>query len=182
MANQDTSTSKSGGIKGAIAAALGVSLLGLGAGFSLAAILISSTQEQAALDKSATPEDKLKVVAHGAENAADAGNAYVEDVEKSIGEYNVVTLQPIVTNFSDSTNVWIRLESSVLVEKNNEVKPDILAAQISQHLLAYLRTLKLADVQGSGTLPAISQDLNEIAVTVSDGNAKGVLISGLVFE
>ena len=70
----------------------------------------------------------------------------------------------------------------MLFGKEKVEKRDLVVAKISQHILAYLKTLKLSDLQGNGAVNAIAQDLNEIATTVSEGQAQGVLISGLVFE
>ena len=98
------------------------------------------------------------------------------------GPFEVVPLPPIVTNLAEPSKVWVRLEGSLLFDTKSEAKPDVLAVKLSQHIMAYLNTLKLADVQGTGAMHAISQDLNEIVTTLSDGQVQGILLSGLVFE
>jgi hypothetical protein len=45
-----------------------------------------------------------------------------------------------------------------------------------------LNTLKLSDMQGAGAVHGVSQDLDEIVTTLSDGQVQGLLLSGLVFE
>ena len=101
---------------------------------------------------------------------------------KSSLDYDIVAMQPVITNLADASSVWVRLEGSFLIGRDGEAKPEELAVRLSQYVLAYLRTLKLTDLQGPGSLPAISQDLNEIVATMSNGQAGGLLISGLVFE
>lgn len=163
-------------------ASVGVSLLGLLLGFSLAAIFLSvdvGTTESKHETKAGSSTGK-------SEHALGAGSVAEEPLvspeEKPIGEYGVVPLQPIVTNLADSTDVWVRLEASVLIDKKSEKSAELLSARLSQNILAYMRTLKTSDIQGAGALQAISQDLNEVVTTVSGGEARGVLISGLVFE
>ncbi len=171
MATQKTEAAPKGGLKHLLVASVGVSVLGLAAGFFGGAALLT---------KDTSPEQAQMQTAAPGEGAHDAKSV---DAEKAVPvEYNIVPLQPIITNLADSSSVWVRLEGSVLINKKSDVKQDILALKLSQHVLAYLRTLKLTDVQGVGALPAISQDLDEIVQTLSDGQAQGVLISGLVFE
>jgi len=182
MAKQDNSAQKSGGSKVVVIAAVVVGVLGLGMGFSVTSVLLQ-TGEVVATSKTVTKlEEAAKEASHESIDAPDTETSEAESTEKLLGEYDVIPLQPIVTNLAGSNNVWIRMESSVLLKKNGEGKPEILASQLSQHILAYLRTLRMSDLQGAGALPAISQDLNEIVGTVSEGQAKGVLVSGLVFE
>lgn len=182
MAKQDGTAQKSGGLKVVILAAVVVGVLGLGMGFSVTSVLLQ-TGEVVATSKTATKlEEAAKDASQASIDAPDTETSEAESIEEPLGEYDVVPLQPIVTNLAGSNNVWIRMESSVLFKRNGEVKPEILASQLSQHILAYLRTLRMSDLQGAGALPAISQDLNEIVGTVSEGRAKGVLVSGLVFE
>jgi flagellar protein FliL len=174
MATQKTEPAPKGGIMHLLMASVGVSILGLAAGFFGGAALLA---KDAPLENAQKQTVSPAVAGEGSQvaNAADGE-------KQSPAEYNIVPLQPIITNLADSASVWVRLEGSVLIDKKSDVKQDVLALKLSQHVLAYLRTLKLTDVQGVGALPAISQDLDEIVQTLSDGQAHGVLISGLVFE
>ena len=182
MAIQNDTAAQSGGAKKFILASVGVSLLGLLAGYSIAAVLLHPGKQLAAGNSDAVSESPVLENAHGPvdEKAADASENEIEAVAR--GPFRAVPLQPIVTNLSDSKEVWVRLEASMLFDSKSEADSELLAHKLSQHVLAYLRTLKLTDVQGVDAMNAITQDLNEIASTVSDGQAQGVLISSLVFE
>ena len=70
----------------------------------------------------------------------------------------------------------------MLFDSKSEENSALLAERLSQHVLSYLRTLKLEDLHGNGAVNAISEDLNEITSTLSGGHAHGVLITSLVFE
>ena len=179
MATQKETSPQSGGLKKFIFASIGVSLIGLLFGFFIAAILMPVN-----LAASDTKVDGLSVKPPevGAEESGEKAGIGDKVEETSLETHDVVRIEPIITNLSDSTAVWVRLEGSMLFGKEKVEKRDLVVAKISQHILAYLKTLKLSDLQGNGAVNAIAQDLNEIATTVSEGQSQGVLISGLVFE
>jgi flagellar protein FliL len=179
MATQKETSPQSGGLKKFVFASIGVSLIGLLLGFFIAAILIpvNLVASDSKVDTSV-----VKPAEVGAPETGEKSGAADKVEGTSPENYDVVRIEPIITNLSDSTEVWVRLEGSMLFGKEKVEKRDLLAAKISQHVLAYLKTLKLSDLQGNGAVNAISQDLNEIATTVSEGQSQGLLISGLVFE
>ncbi len=178
MATKEKENPKKGGIKQVLIASVGVSMLGFLGGFFIAATLLVSDEVPIATKVETVVELPPEAEGHSPDKVADAKEIDV----KSLAEFSVVPMQPVVTNLADSSKVWVRLESSVLINTKSEPKPDLLAVKLSQHVLAYLRTLKLSNMQGAGAIQAITQDLNEIVTTVSEGQAQGLLISGLVFE
>jgi flagellar basal body-associated protein FliL len=180
MATQDNTTPQTGGIKKFLIASIGVSILGLLVGFSIASLLLASEVNQPIDEEKDASEVQAKEGGHSSEKAEEGAATESEAVVR--GPYSIVQLQPIVTNLADSTEVWVGLEGSMLFDTKSETNSEVLAHRLSQHVMAYLRTLKLSDMQGTGAISAISQDLNEIAATVGEGQVDGVLISGLVFE
>jgi Flagellar basal body-associated protein FliL len=179
MATQTDNSPQSGGLKKFIFASVGVSALGLMFGFFVAAAMlptdVAAPQEKAEVAVEKSTED-------GAHETTERSDADAAPDEAPHGPVSVLKLEPIVTNLSDTADVWVRLEASMLFDGEAVENKEVLAAKLSQHVLAYLRTLKLTDLQGNGAVNAIVQDLNEITSTVSDGQAQGILISGLVFE
>ena len=182
MATQSEKNLPSGGLKSLIFASVGVILLGLLLGFFGSPIVLQANLPKPEAQDGTSPEKPAEADAHGVAKetpeAADAG----ETKEVSHGPPSIVRMQPIVTNLSDTTDVWVRLEGSLLFDSKIEENPDIMAARLSQYVLAYLRSLKLSDLQGQGAVNAIVQDLNEITSSMSEGKVHGILISGLVFE
>lgn len=174
----------SGGLKSLIIAVLGVALLGLGGGYGAATLLLvpeAATPAPAPADEK--PAEK-PAEAHDEAAKPSEGETSSEtaEAESAPAELVVVPLQTITTNLKEPSTVWVRFEGSLLVRKREEAAPPDLALRISQHVLAYLRTLKLTDFEGTHGLYAVHQDLNEIAASLSDGLASEVLISSLVLE
>jgi flagellar protein FliL len=157
-----------------ILACLGVLVVGGGAGFFAAPTLFESDEKPelpVEVHAAAKPED------HGKPASEEAPEATPPDIETII-----VPIQPIVTNLMTPASVWIRIEGNLLVQKQEDTKPEELGLKVSQHVLAYLRTVKLEDLQGTHGLFAVQQDLNEVASTASNGIAKQFLLSSLVIE
>ena len=120
----------------------------------------------------------------GAERGAAAGHEGSKDKAPD-GEYVqskplIIPLAPITTNLAGPSEVWIRLEASILVD---HTPGDIhLAEKIHQDLLAFMRTLKLHQVEGASGFQHLKADLEERAAIRSGGLVKAVLIRTLLFE
>lgn len=92
----------------------------------------------------------------------------------------VIPLAPITTNIAAPNEVWVRLEASIALEGP---PPDPgLADQIHQDLLAFVRTLKLLEIDGPSGFRHLRNDLDERAEIRSGGAVKQVLIRTLLFE
>lgn len=91
----------------------------------------------------------------------------------------LVQLAPIVTNLAAPTEVWVRLEASLVLD---EAQSQELSEQIHQDLLAYLRTLKMHQVEGASGYLHLKADLRERAAIRSGGHVRDVLIRTLLFE
>jgi len=91
----------------------------------------------------------------------------------------VVQLEPIMTNLSGPSGTWVRMEMSLVFEG----KPDIRIAQIvQQDILAYLRTVKVYQVEGASGFQHLKSDLEERASIRSGGRVKQLLVRTLLFE
>jgi flagellar protein FliL len=174
MADDKTSAPAGGGIKALIFACLGVIVMAAGAGFFAAPLVFEN------VEKPASPAE-FGAETKPADEASTPGEPEAEAPALQ-AETLIVPIQPIVTNLMAPANVWIRIEGHLLVQKRAETKPEELSLKISQHLLAYLRTVKLQDLQGTHGLFAVQQDLNEVASTASGGLAVQFLLSSLVIE
>lgn len=99
----------------------------------------------------------------------------VEQVEAG----QAVSLEPIVTNLAAPEDVWVRLEMSVLF--GEAPNPETVQA-IHQDVLTYMKTVKLHQVDGPSGYLHLKSDLKDLVKTRSEGVARGVLISALLFE
>ena len=91
-------------------------------------------------------------------------------------------LPPIVTNLAEPAETRVRLQVAIVYPKKGVEKPDILAARISDDIIAFMKTLSVAQLQGASGLQALREDLNDRAVTRSEGKVKEVMIENLVVQ
>ena len=87
---------------------------------------------------------------------------------------------PIVTNLAIPEGISIRLQTAIVYDKTDAPQIDVIATKIGEDVLAFVRTLTLAQIQGSSGLQALRDDLNERAVVRSDGKVRELLIEMLV--
>lgn len=125
-----------------------------------------------ALDPGPASEKADHAPAGGHDKKDDAG-------EEPIAQPNLVMLPGITTNIAAPTDIWLRLEVGLVFDG----PPDAAVADaIHQDMLAFLRTVKLHQVEGASGFQHLKDDLEERARIRSDGKARKVLIRTLLFE
>ena len=75
----------------------------------------------------------------------------------------IVKLEPVVTNVTSPANVLMRVEASIVIDPEKVENPTLLAAEIQGDTLTFLRTIDLAQVEGSRGLLHLREDLRERA-------------------
>ncbi len=118
-------------------------------------------------------ETKTSAPPPAAEGGAEHGAA-------TVVKANIVDLAPITTNLSVPETVWIRLELSLVFDQPPQ--DPMLADAIQQDILAYVRTVKLMQVQGASGYQHLKSDLAERAAIRSKGLVKDVLVRTMLFE
>ncbi len=105
-------------------------------------------------------------------------------VEESIytSDITIRKLAPVVTNIAGSETDWIRLEASIIYKSGIEFNSEVLAAETRQDVLAYLRTVSLAQIQGPSGLLHLREDLNERARIRSNGFIQEFVLETLVVQ
>jgi flagellar FliL protein len=98
------------------------------------------------------------------------------------GDITIKKIAPVVTNLAGSETDWIRLEASIVYKGGFEFNPDLLAAEARQDVLAYLRTVTLAQVQGPSGLLHVREDLNERVKLRSKGVIQELVLETLVVQ
>jgi flagellar FliL protein len=104
------------------------------------------------------------------------------DKAAPMAETGSMDLPPVVTNLASPTDVWVRLEATLLFEGKTLPRGEALAGEISGDILAFLRTETLAQIQGVAGLEHLRQDLNERASIRSDGRVRELIIRSLVVQ
>ena len=74
------------------------------------------------------------------------------------------------------------MEASVITEQLNEEEASILAARVGEDVVAYLRTLSPAQIEGARGLQYLREDLNERAAIRSSGKVRELIIETLVVQ
>ncbi|MEP9399840.1 flagellar basal body-associated FliL family protein [Mesorhizobium sp. KR2-14] len=90
-----------------------------------------------------------------------------------------IQLEAITTNLAVPNTMWVRLEASIVLD---QPPSPTLADEIHQDLLAYMRTVKVYQIEGASGFRNLKADLEERARIRSSGHVKQVLIRTLLFE
>ncbi|MGO4573376.1 flagellar basal body-associated FliL family protein [Microvirga sp. 2TAF3] len=136
--------------------------IGLGGGFGL--LMISNIE-------------KMVLAKHQA--AAEANKTTTSPYS---GDISLKRVAPVVTNLGGSQSDWVRIESSIVFKNTTTKNPDVLAAETRQDLLAYLRTVSVAQIQGPSGLLHLREDLNERVRLRSKGDIQELILETLVVQ
>lgn len=137
--------------------------LGFGAAFGM---LVNTPP--ATVDAEAGAKDKEATAAKHAEPAVTSDSKLIQ-------------LTPIVVNLAEPRDAWIRIEASMLVEGMMQ-GADVLAAQLAEDLVAYLRTASLSQFEGPSGFQNLREDFLDRAAIRDREHIKDVIIHGIVVE
>jgi flagellar FliL protein len=90
--------------------------------------------------------------------------------------------QPLITNITMPADIWVRLEGAIVYDQAEVDEPDIMLAEVSGDLLAYLRSLTLREMQGADGLMFVRQDMRERLALRTNGKARDIIIQTLVVQ
>ena len=104
-------------------------------------------------------------------------------VKAKLGEgASLRPLTPIVTNLASPERTWVRLEASILLDADAGGDPNVLIANISEDILAFLRTLSLPLVEGASGFQHLREDLNDRVRVRSGGKVRDLVIHTFILE
>ena len=92
------------------------------------------------------------------------------------------SLKPLVTNLAAPQEAWIRLQASLVLAEENLEDVDVMSSHIEEDMLAYLRTLTIAQIEGAVGLQHLREDLNERVRMRSKGAVREVILESLVIQ
>jgi flagellar protein FliL len=98
------------------------------------------------------------------------------------GAVAIKKLAPVVTNLVGSGSDWVRVEASVVYNSAASENPDMMVAETRQDVLAYIRTLSLAQIQGPSGLLHLREDLNERARLRSKGAIQELVLETVIVQ
>lgn len=178
-----------------------LTLVGAGTGLAVGSLLQSDsvtaspddTGESPIESASAGNAEKPAAGDHGGDHGAPAEHASADgtndaleeeevEAEPDPGTMKAVPFPPVLTTLAEPKGKWIRVEGSILVSTESHDPPELLAERSGEQILSYLRTLRLDQIEGPSGMLGLREDLNEMIKVLSKGEAKGVLIHGLIVE
>jgi flagellar FliL protein len=101
---------------------------------------------------------------------------------KYSGDMVLAPIDAVVTNLASPSDTWIRLETAMVFKNGSIENPSVTAGEIRQDMLAYLRTVTVARLEGPSALQHLRDDLNERAALRTDGKVSELLIETLVIQ
>lgn len=108
---------------------------------------------------------------------------HAEDPKRPFaGDVNLKSLASIVTNLGAPKGTWVRLEAAIVVGPDAAKEENLLAGRISEDIVAFLRTVPLAQIEGANGFQNLREDLNDRARIRSEGKVREVIIQSLIVE
>lgn len=101
---------------------------------------------------------------------------------KYTGPAHLLPLAPMLTNLAEPSDVWIRIEGSVVFDDEEIAGDEVLAARITEDVVAYLRTVSLSQIESPSGMQHLREDLNERASIRSEGRIKELVIQTMVLQ
>jgi flagellar protein FliL len=95
---------------------------------------------------------------------------------------NLRSLPPIVTNLASPGRTWIRLEASLVVDGDQTAEVNVLVAQITEDIIAFLRTVTLVQIQGASGFQHLREDLSDRVRVRSGGKIRDLVIQSMIIE
>jgi flagellar FliL protein len=97
-------------------------------------------------------------------------------------DVSIKPLAPVLSNLSDTKGPWVRVEASLVVEGQATPELQVLARKVEEDILAYLRTISLAQIEGASGFQHLREDLNERARIRGGGKVRELIIQSLILE
>ena len=95
---------------------------------------------------------------------------------------SLLKVPPVIANLAAPQDTWVRVEASIVVADEEISSPDILAGEIAEDILAFLRTVSLEQIQGPSGLLHLKEDLNDRVAIRSDDQVRELIIETLVVQ
>ncbi|MBW3097366.1 flagellar basal body-associated FliL family protein [Pseudohoeflea coraliihabitans] len=162
---EDTPPERKSGLLFTLAAVTVLSLLGIGGGWMLGTVLAPSVENRQ------EPVEQAQMVGYSSKDKRG------EDDEPL--RPNLFGLEPLTTNLSYPADNWVRIEAALLFRDAPDQR---IADEISEDILAYLRTVSLQQIDGPRGFHYLREDIAERARLRSEGQVTDVIIRTFVIE
>jgi flagellar FliL protein len=110
------------------------------------------------------------------------GAAQAAPKSRLIEDVTIKPLSPVLSNLSDPKGPWVRIEASLVVEGQAAPELNVLARKVEEDILAFLKTVSLAQIEGASGFQHLREDLNERARIRGGGKVRELIIQSLILE
>ena len=110
------------------------------------------------------------------------GEAPVQPRPSATAGTRIVELPAIITNLSMPSDTWVRFEGAIVVDSGVDSDSQALIGELNNDIIAYLRTLTLAQIEGPSGFQILRQALNERAAIRSKGKVNELVIRTMVVQ
>lgn len=107
--------------------------------------------------------EPAKAPAVAAGSARDGGDTELATAGNDEPPLRLIALKPVLTNIYAPPRTWLRIDASLVLKDDGSVDPEVLAAEIESDTLAFLRSVQLAQIEGTRGLLHLREDLRERA-------------------
>jgi len=148
-----------------------LTLIAGGGGFAVATMVGTGPASAPHAEAAASDGGNLAEPAEGAASDEHGENAGI-----------IRQLAPIITNLASPKDVWMRIEVSIVIKPEAKAEQDLIAVKSSDQILALLRTVDLAQIEGASGFLHFREDINDLVRESSEHKVAQVLINSMVVE
>ena len=94
----------------------------------------------------------------------------------------IFRLKSIITNLAAPNKAWVRLEASIVLKGEPLENVELLTGKVSDDIVAFLRTVRLSQIEGPSGFQYLREDLSERAKIRSKGKISELVIRVLIVE
>ena len=95
---------------------------------------------------------------------------------------SLLKVPAVIANLASPEDVWVRVEASIIIAGEEIASPDVLAGEIAEDILAFLRTASLEQIEGPSGLLHLKEDLNDRVAIRSHDQVHELIIETLVVQ
>ena len=110
------------------------------------------------------------------------GAAQTAPQERLIEDVAIKPLAPVLSNLADAKGPWVRIEASLVVDGQATPDLQVLGRKVEEDMLAFLRTVSLAQIEGASGFQHLREDLNERARIRGGDTVRELIIQSLIVE
>lgn len=94
----------------------------------------------------------------------------------------IVAIKPIIVNLAGVEKAFVRVQGSIVFSEAAMEQSKILVSQVESDIAAYLRTLKVSDLEGATGLQNLREDLNQRAKIRADDSIREFILETMVIQ